>query len=171
MSKVIIIEDDDGFYKMVIPNSSIYGDEEGKKPFDQCQILSKPWNQGKKYWIVDKKDLPNLNEMENHFQGYYDETDGRYKIDIGWDRQLMPYWSIRNRYLSKLNQSLNDELALEAPDPVKVVKMKHSFDSLRKDANIGFWYQKALEGLDDRVLNGEPDKPLIRSKLMQKISG
>jgi hypothetical protein len=104
-------------------------------------------------------------------------------IDSTWDNRLMPNFLIRKKRIEKIGTFLSTELAKTSPDLTEVMKKNLEKTNL---SNPSIWIgpnltqqqisandlqmaQLALSELDARVANGEPDKPVIRQKLEQKI--
>lgn len=93
------------------------------------------------------------------------------KQDREWNVCLMPSFLIRQKHIARLNERLDAELAKgSAADPVEVIRCIR-----QKEKCAGLsdkdWLEQALMNLNARVAGDEPDKPVIREKLVKKLKG
>lgn len=117
---------------------------------------------------LEESDLP---AHEYHESLYFDGDciKENLKVDTSWEVQLMPEGLIKEKHLTRVNTKLDQELNKQTPSLLDVVKLQRKKEKA-KDFKTKEWYQQALANLDERVANGEPDKPLIRQKLQEKIN-
>jgi len=120
---------------------------------------------------------PNSKEGE-YFEALFFDGNcelGNLKYDSGWNVQLMPDHLIKRKQIEKLKQKLDGELAKQTPDAIIIAKTQRECEKLKgvkagsNNDNL-VWTNIALQNLDERVAKGEPDKPLIRQKLLEKQS-
>lgn len=90
------------------------------------------------------------------------------KKDLTFEIQLMRSETIKKKYLKKLNEKLDSELNKSIPDPILILKTQREKEK-SKDWTEDQWYQQAIKNLDERVIGGESDKPIIRQKILNKI--
>lgn len=134
---------------------------------ENCRIP--PDLEGLPYVVVSREDIASL-EIEYVEQLYIDGDCKKenLKKDIGWENCLMSWSTIRKKHLDNINAKLDTELDNEQPDPVTVLKLQRQKEKCASFSQKD-WYQQAIENLDNRVQNGEPDKPVVRQKLLSRI--
>lgn len=115
-----------------------------------------------------KIDEGNSGKLQEQY--YFDGEckDENLKFDEGWNYCLMPSFLINKKHNKKLNDKASDILSLENLDQINLYKINREKEKIKSYTELE-WHEQALKNLDDRVLNGEPDKPLIREKLLAKI--
>lgn len=120
--------------------------------------------------------------LADPYKGIYVEQlycDGEFKkenlkIDYNWDYYLMPSSLIKQKHIKRVQSQIDEELAKPTPDAVKLVTLQRNCEKC-KEVKAGtqnkdvYWMNIAIANLDARVANGEPDKPVIREKLLAKI--
>ena len=111
----------------------------------------------------------------NHIDKWYLDNNGDIQVDTNWDIKLMPKPLIHSKNVVLKNQIIDSELENEEPDLIKIIRASRSIEKVKSQAKIGAQdskniYEEALANLDDRVANGEQDKPVIRQKLEAKIA-
>jgi hypothetical protein len=117
--------------------------------------------------IIDKSDL------ESRKQLYWEGTE--VKKDLAWEKRLMPDQLIKRKAISNIESDIDIEIDKPIPDSVKLVKLQRDKEKLSKikagphNEDV-IWLNKAIEGLDRKVADGESDKPEIRQKLADKIA-
>jgi hypothetical protein len=94
--------------------------------------------------------------------------------DLNWEQNLMDISLLCHKFINKLKFKKDEELSKESPDVLNLYKIDLEIETyknilrknqiLTKDKEKEI-YQLALGSLDERVSNGEDDKPLIREKL------
>lgn len=178
----IIVRKPDGGIIIVMPNHHKYGDEEGKRPFSSCKGLSRyideshpdfdasmgvlPWE------LVEQSSIPSKLGLESRRQLIWkDDGNGNitYHRDEKWEERLMCCDVIKRKHLNRLNKQIDDEHLKDAPDILKISKLIREKEMCR-DWDDKTWYGKAIDNLNARVAAGEPDKPAIRRKLIDKIA-
>ena len=97
---------------------------------------------------IEDVDLPDRADRLKWYPDFSDESQ-KIKIDHNWERKLMPLHIIKQKHMDKVTSF---------EDHKKVAKMTDKE-----------WLEQALKNLDDKVAKGEPDKPIIRQKLLSKI--
>lgn len=117
---------------------------------------------------LDILDNNKLSMDKMYFDG--DAHIDNLKVDDNWEVLLMPLPIVKAKHIAKINAEIDAELALETPDAVLVSKKQRELEKSRNYPDPS-WYPIALANLDARVTKGEPDKPVIRQKLIDKISG
>ncbi len=124
------------------------------------------------YIDVDTSDLveSDSNTGNYHEMIYFDGPchKDNLKQDKTWDAQLMPSFLVKEKYLSRLNSEIDLVLSKEnseANDVLEILKINRQKDVASKNNDPQFWLEKSIEGLDERVAKGEPDKPKIRQRL------
>ena len=169
----IIVKKLDGGIIRIIPNHRIYGNEENKRPYSECKGLQSYIDQGFEWFICDHSNLPSKLEMESRKQWYHDGNV--VKCDKDWIIRLMPDQLIKRKHIKRIQAKIDAELEKEAPDSVALIRLQRDCDKCGEikagpQNENKLWSEIALQNLDERVANGEPDKPLIRQKLMEKIN-
>jgi hypothetical protein len=96
------------------------------------------------------------------------------KRDVNWSVQLMPDQLIKQKAIERQNKIIDSMLDQDDVDAVAVMREQRRCDRLKEEVASNrsknkFWVQHALNELDRRSQDGEPDKPLIREKLQAKI--
>lgn len=100
--------------------------------------------------------------------------DNKVKCDVNWERNLMPTTFVLNKAFAKNQELINEELKKENPDLNTLTLLRAKNDKINyiyKTNNEEEIFKVALKGLDERVANGESDKPIIRQKLLERIGG
>lgn len=121
-------------------------------------------------YIVDENNLPQTDDgMKRYIEG------GVWKVDSDWSKKIMPKKNILLKKREKLVIEMDSELSKENPDIAKIIKINRDLNDKFHPKKYKEWndvavYELALQGLDERVQNNEPDKPLIRQKLQTKIN-
>ncbi|MBP9786072.1 MAG: hypothetical protein KBC72_00570 [Acinetobacter sp.] len=85
-----------------------------------------------------------------------------------FEQRLMSHQFLMKKKYEELIAQNNT--ALDADDLLTVLKNKKAISNLANLTSADL-FTFALAGLDARVAKGEPDKPVIRQKLIDKISG
>lgn len=111
----------------------------------------------------------------NHIDKWYLDGNGNIQVDSNWDLKLMPKSIIHSKNIALKNEIIDSELENETPDLLTIIRASRSIEKVKSEAKITgietqYIYEQALANLDDRVTNGEPDKPVIRQKLEAKIA-
>lgn len=135
--------------------------------------------------VCNDSDIPNTSDSVLLEQIYVsgEFTTQNILVDSTWDNRLMPNFLIRKKRVEKIDEFLSAELAKISPDMIEVMRKNLEKSNLLNtkvwigpnltqqqiSANDLQMAQLALSELDARVANGEPDKPVIRQKLEQKI--
>lgn len=96
--------------------------------------------------------------------------DGVLKKDSNYDKRLMKTNEIVFKQKNKLNLEIDEELSKENPSIITIEKKKLDLVKLDNEFSSENIFQIALDGLDARVAKGEPDKPIIRQKLQEKVA-
>lgn len=141
---------------------------------------------GLPYIIVSEEQLPNESSGNFYHEQVY--VNGVLSIenlvvDSAWTERLMPNFLIRKNRINKINAIIDAELNTVDPDMAEIMRKTREKEILldynrwesknltltQKNNNDLQMAQLALSELDARVANGEPDKPVIRQKLEQKI--
>lgn len=150
----IIVKNEDRSVSIIHPNQKKYG--EGKRPYSEYPTLTKEsvW-----FWTDQKIDK---SDLESRAQLYWDGES--VKKDIGWDVAVMPVDVLCRKHRSRCDKKLDDELAKEAPDPIKIAKIQREKEKCLSWTDKE-WYQQALKNMDE---DGH-DKKLIRKKLKEKL--
>jgi hypothetical protein len=162
----IIIKKQDLGVKIVHPNPGKYG--EGLKPYSECKSVQglQPDEWFATDQVIDKSDL------ESRKQLYWEGTE--VKKDYEWNKRLMPDQLIKRKAINYIDSEMDKEIEKSTPDVVVLMKFQRDKDKLSKikagsDNEDPIWIEKAIEGLDRKVADGEPDKPEIRIKLQNKL--
>lgn len=146
-----------------------YPSEKYQNNVEQCKIP--PSLEGCEYITVDHTifDKFQANGADLHMY-YFDGAvkEENLKQDVSWEKCLMPSYLIRGKHISKLEKTLDNLISNNISDPLEILKLQRE-----KEKSLKFskeeWHEQALKNLDARVANGEPDKPVIREKLLAKI--
>lgn len=96
-----------------------------------------------------------------------------FKKDVGWDVCLMPSWLIAKKHLDNCESAIDAELEKDSPDPLVIVRHNRDIDHCKKmikSRDQKSCYELALKNLDKRVERGESDKPIVREKIIQKLT-
>jgi len=121
------------------------------------------------YVIFDQAHMPLLGKDYFEHAQLYLEND-HVLADTNWERCLMPARAIRARHVKRVIAQRNALLEQSDPDAIKVLRLQMEMEKAKSWTDIE-WYGQALKNLDRRVqVEGEPDKPVIREKLKQKIA-
>ena len=168
--ELVVTKNFDGTVDIIILNL-------GRK-FSQEQILALPdikyyTDNGVEVCFCNKSELPDLKKIESRKQLFHDGNN--VKVDVAWEKNLMPDQLIKRKHLKKLHDKIREELSKESPDTIKISKFQHEYaDHSNIKAGIhnedSHWAELSLKKLDEKVANGEPDKPIIREKLLGKIN-
>ena len=145
------------------------------KKYSESMAFKKIEEQGFKYKQCDGKF--DKSEIESRAQIYWEDLpngDFEVKKDLTWDVKIMPDEIIKKKLLKKLQKSLDEELAKNDGDAFSALRLHREIEKLKsiKATNQNenpFWIEKAIEGLDTKVANGESDKSKIRKILKDKI--
>lgn len=119
------------------------------------------------WFVCDNEDLPPKSTLESRRQWYHDGN--QVKADLSWEKRLMPAHCIRNRHIDAINRDLDAALNDDSKTAKDALRLQREKE-ICKTWGEQEWYEQALKNLDKRVASGEPDKPLIRAALNQKIS-
>lgn len=118
--------------------------------------------------IANSDDIPVTDNLEKlYFDG--PTVVENLRSDNNFDKVLMRPHEIRKRYLKKQEDIIDAELAKETPDGVIIARANREKEKAKSYPDPS-WYPIALSGLDERIGAGDPDKPLIRQKLQDKIN-
>ena len=166
--KQIIVKKNDGGIVIITPNHDKYGDQEGKRPFSECNGLGPYLREGLEWFVCNNSDLPQKSQMESRVQWYHDGNI--VKVDSEWLIRIMPIQLIRKKHQAGCDKKIDAELAKENPDVITIAKLQREKEKC-KGWTENEWYEQALKNIDERVADGEADKPLIRKKLTEKIEG
>ena len=161
--KVIVVVFDPPRVQYVVPNPEKYG--EGKLPYEQCAAMQKYIAQGVQWFVEDSENLPERIYKENV---YYDGSSVR--LDEGWNQCLMPDFLIKEKTINSHQSELDAELEKPSPDPIVAIKLNREIEKAKGKSDPQMIAQMALEGLDKRIEKGEPDKTIIRQKLIARIA-
>lgn len=124
---------------------------------------------------LTESDIPKGVSIEQMYPDFEENGEPYIKVDHDWSIKMMPDILIKKKREEKLKDEIKSEISKDSPDPLLVVKKRQELDESKENiANKGYnesvyWAEKALEGLDARVKGGEPDKPVIRKKLQDKL--
>lgn len=120
------------------------------------------------YIVIDEFELPSLNSKNGdcfemlYFNGECKKEN--LKQDKEWKVCLMPPFLIKKKHLVRCNSKLDEELAKESPDPIKIAKIQ------REKEKCSTWSEKQwYEQAKTYIIDENIDKPLILEKLNQKI--
>lgn len=140
---------------------------DGIQNFDSAKLPD--YLSGLPFAEIEQNVLPQVEYQE---QIYFDGEciKENLKVDQPWEVQLMPPVLIKQKHLEKKEAELDAELEKQNPNPIKVIKFFREIEKTKKKKD-GDLYQTALTNLDEKVAAGEPDKPVIRQKLLVKING
>lgn len=164
----IVIKKKDGGVAIIHPNLEIYGDGNNLKPFSEEVSLKKYLSEGHSYFLCSDDEIPSKLNLESRKQLYHDGD--AIKIDSAWEVRIMPTALIKQKHHAKLDTKLDAELEKPSPDIVSLMKMQREKDA-SKNWTDEEWHLQALKNLDEKVQKGEPDKPVIRKKLQEKLYG
>lgn len=143
---------------------------EGRRDFLEHPTIKTRLAQAKGWFPINFevwKSIKSHPSLETREQIYYDGNN--LKIDLPWEVMLMPPSVVKDRHIKKLNQKIQDQLNSENYDVIKILALNHEKDTC-EDWDTLRWYERALVNIDERVLNGESDKPTIRQKLQAQIN-
>lgn len=167
-------------------------DEEGNPLYEEKELIVgiiKPWEEWKglqKYidsdhpqfvgeiceWFITDEHI-DKSDLESRKQLYCDGQ--KIKKDLEWKIRLMPDQLIKRKHLNKLHSKIDEELEKQNPDSIALMKL-HQEREFWKSKKCGAHNdcketsKLALKNLDKKVSDGEPDKPVIRQKLLAKIA-
>ena len=159
------------------------GYEQRELQFDEAK--HDPITEGLPFVDIEQEDLPNEAGRDWYAHGplFIDgaPTKENLKFDEGWDNYLMPPNVIKRKQVARLSQELDTLLEDSNSDTRAVAIKQRELDKVKEKKLVVVqngteypdpdWYQVALTNLDARVTKGEADKPVIRQKLIDKISG
>lgn len=157
-----------------LPDGYIAYDIPCKKYQDKIQECKVPEHlNGLPFFIADAHSLPPKNSTNGNY-GEMVYCDGDFKLenikqDKEWNVVLMPDFLIKQKRIEDHNSKLDAELAKESPDAVAVVKLQRNIEQCKAETCPIKHKEWALEGLDERVAKGKPDKEVVRAKLLSKI--
>ena len=164
--KVIIVPLENKQFDIIHPNHEIFG--EGKKDYSELKVLQTTYK-GMEYHVMDKDKLPSKSEIESREQWYFE--DGEIKTDKEWDKYIMGVGCIKKRYISYLENKIDNLENESNANPFTVAKLMREYveckerKGLRQEDHI-FWYEKALKRLQE-----EDKKHNIQELLQEKING
>lgn len=119
-------------------------------------------------FLMTFSQVPKIGEIEDWAQLYHE--DGKtLKVDKDWSVRLMPLPLIRKKFTPRICRTMEAELKKDSPNIPAIVK-KMSEIHLCEYWDDKKWYRQAVKDLDDRMAEGEKDKPVIREKLKVMIS-
>lgn len=164
----------DDISKPITKEGKILGYAQRELTIDDCKVPLK--YSGLEFIIIDEFDLIDSNSKTNnlHEMIYFDGDCKKenMKQDKEWKKVLMPNFLVKNNHLKNLNDDIDNELAKENPDQIKLLRLtrRKEVESKVHASDRKFWAQKALDGLDRRKANGESDKLAIRKKLKEILA-
>lgn len=160
---------------------------QGVPNFEGCEF--DPITKGLPYIDILEIELPSEVEKDWHKHGplYFDGEihKDNLKFDDSWSFFLMPSLIIKRKLIEKIHKIIDEEYKKKDPDIQKIMKLHHEcrgyelrkacphYHELKEEFGYGlhkedsFWIEKALQGLDLHVSEGNKDKPLIRKKLIE----
>lgn len=118
---------------------------------------------GLEYIDLKASDVPVSNSRTGNYQEmiHFDGSCKKenLKQDKNWEAVLMPTFLIQQKHYARVNKKINSESVFSYQLEKEKCKNWSEYE----------WYEQALKNLDERVADGEPDKPQIREKLKAKI--
>jgi len=139
---------------------------EGKRDFLEHPTFKTRLSQAKGWFPINFevwKSIKSHPNLETREQIYYDGNN--LKIDLPWEIMLMPLQVIKDRHIKKLNQKIQDQLNSANHDVIKILTLNQEKDVCKSWDDLR-WDQQALINLDERVSDGDEDKPNIREQLL-----
>ena len=141
---------------------------------DKCRFPSE--TNGLAYIDVEISELKKFESKDSYHEMIYFDGDcniNNLKQDKSWENCLMPTFLLRKKGIARNIKDVEVELEKKKPSTVKLAKLQYKLTKLKKmvptEQHNTFWVREALDGLDKRVAEGKPDKPIIRNKLEEKL--
>jgi hypothetical protein len=171
---VAVINEESGVAFIAVCSPEIISEAESLADEQACQMsfLQPHIDLGRTIFLVHKDDVANFKSqaVESRKKIYW--TGSEISIDTDWSHRVMPDKVIFKRRILKQQAKIEAELAKPAPDMVLVATVQNEISDMMnnkpKKDHSQYWLDKGLDGLDERVTDGDGDKPLARQKINDK---
>lgn len=122
--------------------------------------------------VADSSFTPSNSEDGRYLEMFYFDGEcslENLKLDAQWQVQLMPACVVQDKREKRLSRAIVEALKNAVVDAKEMAQLMYLWVQARSLPDAEEVWGWALDGLDARVKNGEPDKPKIREQLQAKL--